>query len=447
MRATPGRISSMTPADGEAFAGVSAFRFIGIDVGAETIKLVELLREGGAMRIGRREIREHGKRPGAALISVLREWNWGDADGAAVTGRFASQIRLAHIPTKQAQLRGYCHLFGHEPVTIVNIGSHGFTVAELRANGLTMFRENSRCSQGTGNFLRQLVERFSLTVEEASSMCADIANPAPLSGRCPVILKTDMTHLANKGEDRARILAGLFDAVCENVLVLIKPGISPNRVLLTGGVSRSPRVRRVFGESLARLGMTLASCDETDSLCMEALGCALIAAEESDEVPALDELLLPPRKLELEQLPSLANSLSKVRRMAAQSSPRSVSRVPQKLVLGLDIGSTGSKIVALDSTTTEVVWEAYRQTLGNPVGAAQDLIRRFTESPIASSGIRRHRQRTRSSRIFAHVLLRQRLRVHRQRNRRARHRRAAFRPARGHHFRDRRTGCQIYPSG
>jgi activator of 2-hydroxyglutaryl-CoA dehydratase len=69
---------------------------------------------------------------------------------------------------------------------------------------------------------------------------------ASLSGRCPVILKTDMTHLANKGENRAQILAGLFDAVCENVLVLVKPGISPPGVCLIGGVSRSCRIQNTF---------------------------------------------------------------------------------------------------------------------------------------------------------------------------------------------------------
>ena len=90
-----------------------------------------------------------------------------------------------------------------------------------------------------------------------------------------------MTHLANKGEDRARILAGLFDAVCENVMVLVKPGVSPARVLLTGGVSRSPRVRRVFGELLAKQNMSLMVADEEKTLCLEALGCALIAAEQA----------------------------------------------------------------------------------------------------------------------------------------------------------------------
>ncbi len=355
-------------------------RFLGIDVGAETVKLVELLREDGNFRIAHCEIIEHGKKPAQLLRELLPRWNWWEIDGAAATGRFATQVKLQNIPTKQALLRGYRFLFGDEPVTIVNIGSHGFSVLELRANGVTVFRENGRCSQGTGNFLRQLVGRFSLTVEQASALCADVPDPAPLSGRCPVILKTDMTHLANKGESRERILAGLFDAVCENVSVLIKPGISPSRVLLTGGVSRSPRIRRIFGELLAKQGMSLVAANEEKLLCLEALGCALIAVENPAKPLAMDELLLPPRELKLERLPSLGESLHSVRRMPRQPWAK-VNGEWRRLVIGFDIGSTGSKAVALDLTTNETVWEAYRQTLGDPVGAAQDLLRRFTEHP------------------------------------------------------------------
>ena len=372
---------------GSALSGaVSPDRFIGVDVGAETVKLVELLRDEDGLRVNRRDIFEHGKKPGSALLEAMRCWNWDTANGAVVSGRFAGQIRLPRIPTKQALLRGYRFVFGDEPATIVNIGSHGFSVLELRAGGQTVFRENSRCSQGTGNFLRQLVERFSLSVEDASALCADVTNPAPLSGRCPVILKTDMTHLANKGEDRSRILAGLFDAVCENVLVLIKPGVSPQRVLLTGGVSRSQRVRRVFAESLAQLGMSLIPFDEEDSLYLEALGSALTASETSAELPTLEDLLLPPQELKLECLPTLADSLNRVRRMPAQPLAR-VNGELRRLVIGFDIGSTGSKAVAMDLATQETVWEAYRQTLGDPVGAAQDLLGRFTTSPAAKCAV------------------------------------------------------------
>jgi activator of 2-hydroxyglutaryl-CoA dehydratase len=177
-------------------------RFLGLDIGAENLKLVELRAEHGRMTVVSREIIEHGKKPGPRLLERLPDWDWPRVRGATVTGRFSGQVNLPAIPAKQALLRGYRHLFGHEPATIVNIGSHGFSVLEVRPNGLTVFRENSRCSQGTGNFLRQLVERFSLTVEEAGELCAEVSDPAPLSGRCPVILKTDMTHLANRGEEK-----------------------------------------------------------------------------------------------------------------------------------------------------------------------------------------------------------------------------------------------------
>ncbi len=45
-------------------------RFVGIDVGAETIKVVELVRQGDALVCGARGRRliEHGKEPGARLL-------------------------------------------------------------------------------------------------------------------------------------------------------------------------------------------------------------------------------------------------------------------------------------------------------------------------------------------------------------------------------------------
>lgn len=378
-------IPGNTPTNQNTACGDGA-RYIGIDAGAETLKLVELVREGGTLRSGRRDIIEHRKTPGTILLDALRGWDWPTVSGACVTGRFASQCALGRLPTKQAQLRGYRHLFGDEAGTIVDIGSHGFSVLEVSAGGATTFRENSRCSQGTGNFLCQLVERFSLTVGEASALCAQVQDAAPLSGRCPVILKTDMTHLANRGEDRARILAGLFDAVCENVSVLIKPGVSPSRVVLTGGVSRSERVRRSLGMFLEKNGMSLLAPPGDDLLYLDALGAALAAAENHGSVPAIESLLLPHSPLKMERLPSLRHALARVKRMPQVPWAAVNGQVP-RVILGLDIGSTGSKLVAMKISTSETLWEGYRQTLGDPVGAAQELMRRFVEGPGAGCAV------------------------------------------------------------
>jgi predicted CoA-substrate-specific enzyme activase len=356
-------------------------RFVGIDAGAETVKIVELVRDGDGLRWTRRALLDHRKRPREAIIGALGSWQFGGVRGASVTGRLSRQVRLRRIPAKQAQIAGCRRLFGEAPATVVSIGSHGFSVLEMRDGGNDVFRENSRCSQGTGNFLRQLVERFGLSIEEAAALAAGVPDPAPLSGRCPVILKTDLTHLANLGEGRGRILAGLFDAVCENVQVLVKPRVSPPLVVLTGGVSRSSRVREHFRRFCARNSMLLVGGEGDDVVYLDALGCAVLAAEQPAEVPPLDRLIHPPAESALERLPPLTAALGRVRRL--ERPPLTPARPAEAVLLGIDVGSTGSKAVAFSLATRDLIWEGYLPTNGDPVGAAQGLARAFREGPAS----------------------------------------------------------------
>ena len=358
-------------------------RYIGIDMGAETIKVVELTREGADLRWTGRWLVEHHKEPAVRLLEVLRSLEWDSVQGASVSGRLSRAVRLSRVPVKQAQAEGYRHLFSDESATLVSIGSHGFSVLELRPSGVEVFRENSRCSQGTGNFLRQLVERFDLNIEQASELCATVDKPAPLSGRCPVILKTDMTHLANKGESRAQILAGLYDAVCENVQVLLKPRTSPPKVVLLGGVARAQRIRDNFRDFLGRHDMALDSTDADDGLYFEALGSAVAAAARPHEtLPALEQLMDMGGEEEMERVPALGDALPRVKRMTRPPLPQPNGKV-RDTILGFDIGSTGSKVVALDANSRELLWEGYLNTNGDPVGAAQALMKQFTLCKIS----------------------------------------------------------------
>ena len=53
---------------------------------------------------------------------------------------------------------------------------------------------------------------------------------------------------------------------------------------------------------------------------------------------------------------------------------------PAGLILGFDIGSTGSKLVALECERREAIWEGYVSTNGQPVAAAQALMAQFVAS-------------------------------------------------------------------
>src|SRR5512133_2941715 len=290
-------------------------RTIGLDVGAETVKVVELRGVPGRLEWTRRARVDHQKDPAAALRDVLASWGWEGATGACATGRLGRSLAVERIPGKQARIAGHHLLYGNgERAAVIDIGAHGFSVLALDPDGRDTYRENPRCSQGTGNFLRQLVERFGLGPEEADAIAAG-ASAAPLSGRCPVILKTDMTHLANKGEDRGRILAGLFDAICDNVQVLVKAR-GPREVLLAGGVARSRRVQENFAAWLAERGMTLKDGGE-DALFLDALGCAAIAAERPAPPPPLAGLFRAAEHAALDRLPPLAQALPKVRRLTS----------------------------------------------------------------------------------------------------------------------------------
>ena len=356
-------------------------RFIGLDIGAETLKAAELVGDGGRWSWTRRACLAHGKNPGKALLDLLDRWDWDGVGGAAVTGRLGRPVALGRVPGRQALAAGFRFLHGEEPATVVSIGSRGFAVLELRQGGPEVYRENGRCAQGTGNFLQQLVGRFGLTVEEASALAEGVADPAPLSGRCPVILKTDMTHLANKGEPRERILAGLLDAIAENVQALMKPKVCPPRLLLAGGVARSARIQAHFRRHAATHGMAFMDAPEEDRIFLEALGCAVLAAQSPAPVPRLEDLLRAPEALPREDLEPLACHLERVRRLEAP--PLAVGMEPREVLLGFDIGSTGSKAVALEAEGRSLLWEGYLPTDGAPVAAAQHLMRSFLESPAA----------------------------------------------------------------
>ncbi|MHB8879796.1 MAG: hypothetical protein ACYC8T_39410, partial [Myxococcaceae bacterium] len=125
-------------------------RFVGVDVGAETVKVVELLRGPAGLRWTRRAIAEHHKEPARVLLELLSGWDWPQVEGAAVVGRLGRLLTLPRIPQKQALATGHRFLCGEAPATVVSIGAHGFSVLEVRENGVEVLRENSRCSQGTG---------------------------------------------------------------------------------------------------------------------------------------------------------------------------------------------------------------------------------------------------------------------------------------------------------
>jgi activator of 2-hydroxyglutaryl-CoA dehydratase/predicted nucleotide-binding protein (sugar kinase/HSP70/actin superfamily) len=361
---------------------------LGVDVGTDTIKVALVQSKAGKTSLLSYSARSHGKNLASAMRSLMADVNLTQVQGVAVTGRLGAIVDGLSLPSKAALRKGLRTLHPElKSATALSIGAHGFCVLELHENGRDYYCQNARCSQGTGNFLSQLVERFGLSVSEASDLCDAVNDPCALSGRCPVILKTDMTHLANKGEDRTRILAGLFDAVCENVTSLIRTRFAPKDVVLVGGVSRGPRIRRRIGQWLLAREMRLVPSRAEDTA-IEAIGAAVYALEDPAarrHLRLVDDLLRRREPSKMERLPALSVAMAKVHRMPAPKFNDEIGNC--SVVLGLDIGSTGSKLVAVEVERAIPIWETYLNTEGMPVRAAQRLLALWAQRAANSARI------------------------------------------------------------
>lgn len=296
----------------------------------------------------------------------------------SITGRHRGTMFGHSIPSNAALCRGV--RFSRpspDGLTVLSIGAWGFSVIEVSKARPDLYRQNSRCAQGTGRFLTQLVERFGLDIEDAGRMCASVPDPLPLSGRCPVILKSDLTHLANSGEDKFRILAGLYDAISENALSLLGSANVPPDLLLIGGVAQSPRIQLKISEWLCDRGMRLLPTRAEDDF-LEAIGAALNAIEDPNAALTHQDgrlLRSSASTRRFERVPALASSMHLVTRMPKPIAPNVGTQ--DRVYLGLDIGSTGAKAVAIRADRGSAIWETYLDTMGAPLAAAKGLLKRF----------------------------------------------------------------------
>jgi activator of 2-hydroxyglutaryl-CoA dehydratase len=109
---------------------------LGIDVGAESVKLVAIRREGEAFEVVLRRRVEHHKAPHAALRAAFAGVDLQRVASLATTGRLGRTLRAPTVPTKAALRRGLRALYPHlDAATVIGIGAHGFMVLEVRPDG------------------------------------------------------------------------------------------------------------------------------------------------------------------------------------------------------------------------------------------------------------------------------------------------------------------------
>lgn len=137
--------------------------------------------------------------------------------------------------------------------TIIEIGGQDSKLITLENKEVANFKLNSVCAAGTGSFIEQQANRLKISVDHLSKMALQNKEKAKFTGRCTVFVETEMVNLQQNGYPLEAIAAGLVDAICDNYLKDLTPGIAINSpIIFCGGVSTIQAVKESFEEKLEK---------------------------------------------------------------------------------------------------------------------------------------------------------------------------------------------------
>jgi predicted CoA-substrate-specific enzyme activase len=340
-------------------------RYIGVCLGASTVKVVELSREDGRAKVVSSLVKAHEGNPRRVLGDVLRQMEVGQGDAVVATGRkFRHYVNLPTITEPEAVERAFRFVTssGDRYDAIVSAGGETFMVYALDEEGKIMnVHTGNKCASGTGEFFLQQIRRMNLCVEEAVRLGVT-ATPRKVTGRCSVFCKSDCTHALNVGEPKGNVTAGLCQMMAQKVLELLAH-VNHDRVLLVGGVAQNPVLTHFLRQEIPHVEVPACAAY------FEAVGAGLCAMERGQATfPGHDHLfagkgssftfLHPLREFE--------------DRVTFKHMDRGEARDGDRCIIGLDVGSTTTKAIVMREADDAILGSIYLRTGGNPVAASRE---------------------------------------------------------------------------
>jgi predicted CoA-substrate-specific enzyme activase len=308
--------------------------------------------------------RAHEGNARATLIAMLSEVEGLESMPIAVTGRkFRHLLALSNISEPEALEIALRHAFppGHPYRTVISAGGETFMVYHLDDQGLIQdIRTGNKCASGTGEFLLQQLSRMGLSLSDMNALDSS-AQAHPVSGRCSVFCKSDCTHALNKGVPKMKVVSGLARMMAGKCQELLKK-LPKDRAVLVGGCSRNRFVIRYLEEEIGELSIP----EHAD--CFEALGAGLWALEHDClPYPGMEQIFQG-RKTSFSTHPPLEHARAMVE---FKESGRGQARSGDRVILGLDVGSTTTKGVLMRLEDSAILAADYLRTDGDPVGASR----------------------------------------------------------------------------
>lgn len=238
-------------------------------------------------------------------------------------------------------------------------------------------RMNGTCAGGTGAFIDQMATLLQTDAAGINELAKNYRVIYPIAARCGVFAKTDIQPLLNQGAPKEDIAASVFQAVVNQTISGLACGkpIRGKVAFLGGPLYFLSELRQRFIETLnlskkeiifpdnsqlfVAIGAALASKKE-DSMSFSAL---LQKTTELKDISSHEVQRLRPLFLDEDEFNEfkLRHEKNKVKR-------RELSTYEGKCYLGVDAGSTTTKVVLIDEEGA-ILYSYYGSNEGSPLNS------------------------------------------------------------------------------
>jgi predicted CoA-substrate-specific enzyme activase len=255
--------------------------FVGIDIGALTVKAVVLDGAGKVVASDLVRARHDSRQVAVRLVEgmLARESIAGeDVAYTVVTGygRVTYEAANEEISEITCHARGAIHLFPTAR-TVIDIGGQDSKVIRVHPHGyVTDFAMNDKCAAGTGRFLEVMAEALEVGVEELGPLSQRSRHPITISSTCTVFAESEVIAQMSRGTPKADIVAGIHIAIASRMAGLAGQVGLEEAVVMTGGVAKNIGVVRALEDQIG-----LAILLPPEPQLVGALGAALLAKQKA----------------------------------------------------------------------------------------------------------------------------------------------------------------------
>ncbi len=361
---------------------------MGIDAGSTTVKIAVSGEDGVLYSSYARHFADVGATLKAELEKLSSEFPGGEfsvcltgSAGMGVAERGGFKFAQELIAEAEAARK-----MGGKRLTLIDIGGEDAKIIFFSGKGEPDIRMNGSCAGGTGAFIDQMASLMNMDAALMGRIAEDASRTYPIASRCGVFAKTDVQNLISRRVPLADVAASVFRAVamqCASSLAKATDMIPP--VLCVGGpLTFIPALRAAFAEVLnvPPEDMRLPEHSEV----FAAAGASYMAG--GGRAMGIGEIISRvSRPGPSESAGSLEPLFSSGEEFAKWDAARRMVPLPRREIrpgealrvhMGIDSGSTTTKIVAIDSCAN-IVFSKYCQNSGNPLGRAKEGVDEFLE--------------------------------------------------------------------